>query len=307
MKLTVGMANTVIGINLFGEAERALSLCLEYLKGFICPDRKADAAIKITILKHPGKAIPINKTGRKRVVEQRLSTEDVKKWLETIPGYRNDFPMTETTISSYCLGGLLLFNPETSDGCILLREGPRCLQPTYRLLWMYLAQVLGERKGCFIHSAALARDGKGYLFLGESGAGKSTLARLYGGSSVFSDDCPVLCKCQDAYLVFPSPYRQTGLLEGSDRYATGTSAKLEGFYFLCKDDRTYLEDISKQEAISLIINRHLFFFQYLSSRSRSHLFGFFCDLCDKMTPYKLHFCLDEDIWGAIDSSRRRLT
>ena len=306
MKLTVGMANTVIGIDLFGEAERALPLCMAYFKDFIDPERKEDATIKITILENPGKNPPIKKTGRKPVVEQRLSTEDVKRWLETIPGYSNDFPMTETTISSYCLGGLLLFNPETSDGSILLREGPRCIQPTYRLLWMYLAQVLGERKGCFIHSAALARDGKGYLFLGESGAGKSTLAKLYGGSGVFSDDCPVLCECQDEYLVFPSPYRQAGFLEGSDRDVTGTNAQLEGFYFLCKDDRTYLEDISKQEAISLIINRHLFFFQYLSNRARSHLFGIFCDLCDKMSPYKLHFCLDEDIWGAIDSSSRRL-
>jgi hypothetical protein len=166
---------------------------------------------------------------------------------------------------------------------------------------MYLAQVLGERKGCFIHSAALVRDEKGYIFLGESGAGKSSLARMCGGSKVFSDDSPVLCRRNGEYLVFPSPYRQVDPSQGLDKDMIGLSARVEGFYFLSKDNRTYLENISKREAISLIINRHILFFQYLSARARSHLFDLFFDACDRIPSYNLHFCLDKDVWGAIDS------
>ncbi|HJX34573.1 MAG TPA: hypothetical protein VJ373_05285, partial [Desulfatiglandales bacterium] len=182
MKLTVGIADTIITINLLGQAENIIDLCREYFKDFLCPGQKGDAEIKVSILKNLNNNSPVNKRGRNRVFEQRLPTKDVMGWFSKLPWYIDDFPITERTISSLCMDGLLLFNPESSDGCIyLLKDGPGCFQPIYRLFWMYLAQVQGERKGCFVHSAALVRDGKGYIFLGESGAGKSSLARVCEG------------------------------------------------------------------------------------------------------------------------------
>jgi hypothetical protein len=301
MKLTVGMADTIITINLLGQAKKAVHLCREYFKGFLCPGQERDAEIKVSIIKNLNNNSPVEKRGRMRVFEQRLSTKDVMVWLNKLPGHIDDFPITETTISSSCLDGLLLFNPENSDGCILLKDGQGSFRPIYRLFWMYLAQVLGERKGCFIHSAALVRDEKGYIFLGESGAGKSSLARMCVGSTLFSDDSPVLCRRNGEYLVFPSPYHQVDPSQGLDKDVIGLSARVEGFYFLSKDNRTYLESISKKEAVSVIINRHILFFQYLSARARSHLFDLFFDACDRIPSYNLHFCLDKDIWGAIDS------
>ncbi len=298
MKLTIGIADTIIAINLLGEAGKIRALCREYFKDFLSPGKKADAEIKVVILKGHNKNSPVKKKDRTRIFEQKLSTKDVIEWLNELPGQIDDFKVTETTISSLCMDGLLLFNPESSDGCIyLLKDGPGCFQPIYRLFWMYLAQVLGERKGCFVHSAALVRGEKGYIFLGESGAGKSSLARMCGGTDVFSDDSPVLCERDGDYLVFPSPFHQLGPSEDLNKDVIGLNAMVEGFYFLSKDNRTYLESVSKKEALSLIMNRHILFFQYLSARAKSHLFELFFNACDKIPYYNLHFCLDDkDIW-----------
>jgi hypothetical protein len=297
MKLTICMADTIITVNLLGEAKKAVDLCREYFKDFLCPTQKGDAEIKVVILKCHNKNFPVKKKGRTRVFEQRLSTKDIIEWLNGLAVQIGDFTATETTISSSCLDGVLLFNPESSDGCIFLKDGPGSLRPVYRLFWMYLAQVLGERKGCFVHSAALVRDEKGYIFLGESGAGKSSLARACPGTDVFSDDSPVLCERDGGYLVFPSPFHQLDSSQGLSKDVIGLNARVERFYFLSKDNRTYLESVSKREAFSLIMNRHILFFHYLSARARSHLFELFFNACDKIPYYNLHFCLDDkDIW-----------
>jgi len=301
MKLTTNIADTHIAINLLGQAERAIHLCRQFFRDFIYSGQEKDAEIKVSILKNDNKISLVKNGERDHVIEQRLSTRDVIAWLNKIPWYTNDFPITEATISSFCLDGLLLFNPDSSDGHIyLLKDGPECFRPIYRLFWMYLAQVIGERKGCFVHSSALVRDEKAYLFLGDSGAGKSSLARICGGSGVFSDDSPILCERNGDYLVFPSPYHQIDPLKGLDKEVMGLNARVEGLYFLTKDDRVYLERISKREAISLIINRHIHFFRHLSTRAKSLLFELFIDLCDKIPYYNLHFSLDDDIWDVID-------
>ena len=297
MKLTVGLADTIVGINLLGQAERAMPLCREIFKEFLYPKRDAEPELKVIILNNQNKTPPIvQQTGRKRVTEERLLTNDVMVWLDKIHWNSNDFRISESFIASYCLGGLLLFDPETSNGCVILQNEPGCFRPIYRLCWMYLAQVLGERKACFIHSAALVKEGKGYLFIGESGAGKSTLAGLCDGSIVFSDDRPVFCERNGIYHVYPSPYRQTSLLKGQGGNVSGLCATAAGFYFIFKDDQTYLRNISSIEAIPDITNRHILFFKHLSIRARSNLFELLFEACHKIPMYKLYFCLDQDIW-----------
>ena len=225
-------------------------------------------------------------------------------WLDKIHWNSNDFRISESFIASYCLGGLLLFDPETSNGCVILQNEPGCFRPIYRLCWMYLAQVLGERKACFIHSAALVKEGKGYLFIGESGAGKSTLAGLCDGSIVFSDDRPVFCERNGIYHVYPSPYRQTSLLKGQGGIS-GLCATAAGFYFIFKDDQTYL-NISSIEAIPDITNRHILFLN-IYRYELDHCLNFYSEAWHKIPTYKLYFCLDQDIWETIEFSNLRIT
>jgi hypothetical protein len=67
------------------------------------------------------------------------------------------------------------------------------------LVAIALAWLLAPRRRFLVHGAAVARDGVGYLVLGESRAGKSTLAAgaLEAGWAVLSDDLAVLAPGDD--------------------------------------------------------------------------------------------------------------
>jgi len=72
------------------------------------------------------------------------------------------------------------------------------------LVAIALAWMLAPRERYLVHGAAIARDGVGYLVLGESRAGKSTLAAgaLEAGWSVLSDDLAVLAPEGDGIRLF---------------------------------------------------------------------------------------------------------
>ena len=263
-----------------------------------------DTEIKVIILKNTNGFSPtLGKAGDSNF-EQQLISKEVFAWLSRSPDYQEDFPENEATIASSCLDGLLLFDPDTAAGRIyLLNEGIACFRPLHRLLWMYLAQVLGEKKACFMHGAALVKGRKGYLFLGDSGAGKSSLSKISDGAVVLSDDSPILSRRNGDYQVFSSPYHQMDPSEGLDKEAIGRSARLEGLYFLFKDERLYLDGVSRKEAVSMILKRHILFFPYLSGRAKSALFDLIIEMCHRVPIRNLHFCLDQDVWGLISDPR----
>lgn len=300
MNLTIAIADTSVKITFPGQAERAVPLCRDYFRGFLRPGEIADAEIEISILKNANDHPPIQRESGNVHFEKRLNSRDVFSWLSQFPEYERDFPEHETTIASSCLDSLLLFDPHTAAGRIyLLKWGPECFRPLHRLLWMYLAQVLGEKRSCFIHCAALVQDGKGYLFLGDSGAGKSSLAKVSDQAIVLSDDSPVLSKQNGDYVVFSSPFHQMNPLMGWNKEVIGLSAIVEGLYFLAKDDRLYLHGISRKKAVSMILKRYILFFPYISARAKSALFDLILKLCHRFPIYNLHFCLEQDVWGLI--------
>jgi len=72
------------------------------------------------------------------------------------------------------------------------------------LVTVALAWLLAPRARYLVHGAAIARDGVGYLVLGESHAGKSTLAAgaLEAGWAVLSDDLAVLAPEDEGIRLF---------------------------------------------------------------------------------------------------------
>jgi hypothetical protein len=299
MNLSIKIAGTIFTISFTGETERVVPLFHRFFMDFLHPGDKGDAGIRICI---PGKAVNglMEALGlQDRVMEQRVSIRDVSPWLKRIPEPEEDF-LDDETIASFCLGGLLLFQPDRLAGRIyLLKEGPECFMPLLRLFWIYFAQVLGESKGCFVHSTALVKDKKGYLFLGESGAGKSTLARAAGESIVLSDDSPVFSKQNGDYRVFPSPYHQIDPMKGLGKEAAGMSAGVEAIYFLSRSRRIFREKVSRREAVSMILKRHILFFPYLSRRAKTDLFDLILGACEHIPVHHLHFCPDQDLWGTV--------
>jgi hypothetical protein len=300
MDLDIHIANIAVRITFLGQAKRGAPLCQEYFRGFLRPSEIVDAKIKVSILKNIN---GFSLMGRKRgdsFFEKQLISREVFAWLAGLPDFQEDIPESETTITSSCFDGLLLFDPVTTAGHIyLLNDGPECFRPLHRLLWMYLAQVLGEKESCFIHCAALVKDERGFLFLGDSGAGKTALARMSEDSVVLSDDSPILSKRNGAYKIFASPYHQMDVTSKLNEKIMGMVAKAEGIFFLAKDNRLYLGEISREEAVSKIIKRYILFFPYLSSRAKSALFDLILELCHRLPIHNLHFCLDQNVWRLI--------
>jgi hypothetical protein len=308
MCLTVNLAGANISIEFFGQAQKAVPLCRHYLEGFFYPDKDGDVKVQVRILNAPNEELPFLERSGEPVFEQLLCTPDVAIWLNRFPEHTEDFPITEATISSYCQGGLLLFNPDSSEGRIfLLNKGAKRFRPVYRLLWIYFSQVLGERGSCFVHAAGLAHDGKGYLFMGESGTGKTTIAKLIPECTVLSDDGPILLKQNGQFRVCPSPYHQMLHSEELDKAFIRMRAKLIGLYFLIKDDQLWVEELSGDRALLMITARHIHFFHYLSNEAKKALFNSLCGVCSKIPSYYLHFRRDDQVWKIIrDQQHRRM-
>jgi hypothetical protein len=166
-------------------------------------------------------------------------------------------------------------------------------------MWMYFAQVLGQGGGCFLHGAALQRDGSGYLFLGDSGAGKSTVAGLFNEGVILSDDSPILRSNGNGHWLFPSPFHQLRGRDGFRWESIPEPVPLTRLFFLVKDQELCLEEVSSKEAFSLIISRHIHFFRYLSREARLLLFDLFHEISHTVPAYYLHFSRHGDVWRVL--------
>lgn len=296
MKLKVNLAGTIIGLTFSGQARKAIPLCNQYFRGFLNSGKSCDAEVEVSVLEKAHDEFHYQGDSGFPVFQQLLPVEEAAAWLKGFPEYTEDFPITENSISAYCFGGLLFFNPSTKAGRIyVLRQDARRFESVYRVLWMYFAQVLGEYGACFVHAAALAKNGKGCLFMGDSGAGKSTLASLCEDCRVLSDDGPILSKQNGKCFLYPSPYSQIDGINSSNNSAVHTPSLLKGMYFLTKAEVALLEEVPKGLALLHIINRFIHFFPYLSAYAKTTLFELFSDLCYESTCYNFSFELDKDI------------
>ena len=97
--------------------------------------------------------------------------------------------------------GVLEASPE---GAVLHLGDDGDLDVVEGLVAVALAWLLAPRARYLVHGAAIARDGRAFLVLGESRAGKSTLAAaaLEAGWAVLSDDQAVLAADGDTIQVY---------------------------------------------------------------------------------------------------------
>jgi len=296
VELGLNLANTNITITLLDQAQDGARFCNAFFREFFHQNQATVASVEVSTLGRARNGFPLKTRDQNRVLEQLLPPKETAAWLRNTLNHTGDFPIHEKLICSFCLGGLLLFDPETAKGHIyLLRKGRRRFQPLHRIFWMYFAQVLGEQHRCFVHCAALAKDGEGALFFGDSGAGKSTLAANSDGCLVFSDDSPIFSEQNGEYRMFPSPYHQLDPTGGLRKEIIGQSARVNALYFLTKGEETHLKGISKSRALSMIIKRYIHFFSYLSPDAKSDLFDLFFEACDNLPAYYFHIGRSQDV------------
>ncbi|MEW6665083.1 MAG: hypothetical protein AB1512_07675 [Thermodesulfobacteriota bacterium] len=293
-----------MGIHLSGGAEVGAAVCHDIVREFLSNGSHPECLISIRRVQVPEQVIPGWPKKRQALLEKRLPDAEVLEWLREADLFEGGFPLSEESLCSYCLGALHVFDPVTAAGyAFLLERGPGYCRPLYRLLWMYFAQVLGQGGGCFLHGAALQREGSGYLFLGDSGAGKSTVAGLLREGVILSDDSPILTGNGNGHWLYPSPFHQMRDREGFQWESLPEPVPLTGLFFLVKGDEPCLEEISRKEALSQIISRHIHFFGYLSREAKLLLFDLFHEISHTVPAYFLHFSRHGDVWPTLRDVR----
>ncbi len=300
MRITLSLAGIHMTIVFLGRTREVAHVYDHFFKGFITQSDRTDALLKVGFLPDSVSGGPFDTRKTYPVsqmpVPSRLPNHEVARWLKEIGETPEDLPFGKETLCTLVQNGLLLYSPETAGGRIyLLRDGLGNFRSLYSLFRLYLAQALGETGGCFLHAAAMVREGRGYLFLGDSGAGKSTLSRLCNDYQIFSDDGPIVHHRNGVHTVYPSPFHQQDSLMGLDEQVVGISAPIARLCFLVKDKGIFLEEIPRDRAFSMILTRHIHFFHHLSSSARVKLFDFFSSACHNIALNYFHFSKEKDV------------
>jgi hypothetical protein len=92
-------------------------------------------------------------------------------------------------------------------GLALVEEtGPLFDRGLENYLRTLTASLVLDRGGLLVHSAAVVRGGRGYLFFGPSGSGKTTVTLLSRHDMVLSDDLALVLPAQRGFVVAGIPF-----------------------------------------------------------------------------------------------------
>ena len=112
--------------------------------------------------------------------------------------------------------------------------------------------------GFYLHSSAVVKDGKTYLFSGPSGIGKTTHTRLwqqiYGDARIINDDKPALRNMDGQWIAYGTPWC------GKDGININAEAPVAGVCFLKQGDKNSIRRMSKFEAMQRILGQTIYKF-----------------------------------------------
>lgn len=116
-------------------------------------------------------------------------------------------------------------------------------------------EALLNFNGFMLHSSGVVVDGYAYLFSADSGVGKSTHTDLYlkhfgaDKAKIINDDKPAIKIEEDGIYVYGTPW------SGKTDKNLNIKAKLGAIIFLERSENNWIEEISNQEAIPLILQQ----------------------------------------------------
>lgn len=113
--------------------------------------------------------------------------------------------------------------------------------------------------GFYLHSSAVVRDGKVYLFSGHSGVGKSTHARLWieifgGDTRIINDDKPALRCIDGIWYAYGTPWC------GKDEININERVPVAGLCFLKQSDHNSIRRLTPSEAVMKVLGQTIFRF-----------------------------------------------
>lgn len=113
---------------------------------------------------------------------------------------------------------------------------------------------LVEFNGFYLHSSAVVKDGKAYLFSGPCRAGKSTHTKLWKETfgtevHIINDDKPALRRVEGKWYAYGTPWC------GKDGININEKAPLAGVCFLKKASENKIRTLDKFEAMKKILGQ----------------------------------------------------
>ena len=111
-----------------------------------------------------------------------------------------------------------------------------------------------NHNGLYLHSSAIEKDGRAYLFSGPSGVGKSTHTRLWQQTFgeevlVFNDDKPALRFVDDCWYAYGTPWC------GKDGINLNRKVPLAGICFLKQSDTNRIKRYNTTEALQNLLQQ----------------------------------------------------
>jgi len=139
---------------------------------------------------------------------------------------------------------------ESADLYFADKSGP-FLDPFYGpTMELLMVNYLAKGRGVIIHSCAIARKGRGILFVGESTAGKSTLAKMWdqeNGFDVLSDDRTVVRKKGHQFWMYGTPWH------GEAKFGSPRGVRLERIFFLRHGQKNSIKEIKGIDPVSQLL------------------------------------------------------
>ncbi|HOJ52340.1 MAG TPA: hypothetical protein PLT64_08065 [Syntrophales bacterium] len=199
------------------------------------------------------------------------------------------------------LNGLLLFFwGEGRAKCLLFSDegGVNFLTGSaHRLFFVAFSLWAAERGEFLVHSAAVRKNEKGYLFWGSSGAGKSTISRFFPSREVFSDEAPLIFRKNGAFYCARTPFCQQMRRE---EVLKPDCAPVERSFFLHPSTSISVQARDRLSALAEIVKNHIHSFFFIPAEVRRRAFDFFYDFCRIVPAFDLFFSLPGDISGVLD-------
>lgn len=162
---------------------------------------------------------------------------------------------------------------------------------TFMRAWF--STMLLNSGGALIHSAGLAKNRRGYLFIGPSGSGKTTLSGARGDGELLSDELVAVRKTGDGYVAYGTPFMGELGIGGKN-----IGAALKNFFIVNHDAPAGRFPVGQAEAAAELWGT-LMCFDRRSARMKSAM-----DFCSEMAAAlpceKFSFDLSQNLWDWMD-------
>ncbi|MFH1663975.1 MAG: hypothetical protein ABH986_04170 [archaeon] len=165
-----------------------------------------------------------------------------------------------------------------------------------------IAIYLNDFKGNIIHSSAMAKNGKGFLFSGKDEGGKTTVLRLCPEGIELGDDLNFLFKKGKKFFIqsFPLVLDPININKHSAKHF-----ELKAIFMINKSKKLKLKKATKiQSMIKLIENdiQGTCKFQNIKTKQRLSLYE---ELLSSVPVFFLHFPIQQNLWKKIEAKLKK--